>query len=81
MANLHLNLFTVCIVSYLTPCLVILCQTILKEGQLMKQTTSFQRWKRRYFKLRGRTLYYAQTAKVATQSKLACQTYQHVALC
>uniref|UniRef100_A0A8C5FPM6 Diacylglycerol kinase n=1 Tax=Gadus morhua TaxID=8049 RepID=A0A8C5FPM6_GADMO len=38
-------------------------RTILKEGQLMKQTTSFQRWKRRYFKLRGRTLYYAQTAK------------------
>lgn len=30
----------------------------------MKQTNSFQRWKRRYFKLRGRTLYYAQTAKV-----------------
>uniref|UniRef100_A0A8C1WDY5 Diacylglycerol kinase n=1 Tax=Cyprinus carpio TaxID=7962 RepID=A0A8C1WDY5_CYPCA len=29
---------------------------------LMKQT-NFQRWKRRYFKLRGRTLYYAQTAK------------------
>uniref|UniRef100_A0A8C1WG72 Diacylglycerol kinase n=1 Tax=Cyprinus carpio TaxID=7962 RepID=A0A8C1WG72_CYPCA len=28
----------------------------------MKQT-NFQRWKRRYFKLRGRTLYYAQTAK------------------
>ncbi|XP_046891058.1 diacylglycerol kinase delta-like isoform X2 [Hypomesus transpacificus] len=37
--------------------------TILKEGKLMKQTNSFQRWKRRYFKLRGRTLYYAQTAK------------------
>ncbi|KAA0702404.1 Diacylglycerol kinase delta [Triplophysa tibetana] len=37
-------------------------QTILKEGKLMKQT-NFQRWKRRYFKLRGRTLYYAQTAK------------------
>uniref|UniRef100_A0A8C1WFW2 Diacylglycerol kinase n=1 Tax=Cyprinus carpio TaxID=7962 RepID=A0A8C1WFW2_CYPCA len=36
--------------------------TILKEGKLMKQT-NFQRWKRRYFKLRGRTLYYAQTAK------------------
>lgn len=30
----------------------------------MKQTSSFQRWKRRYFKLRGRTLYYAKTAKV-----------------
>ncbi|XP_060744246.1 diacylglycerol kinase delta-like isoform X4 [Tachysurus vachellii] len=38
-------------------------QTVLKEGKLMKQTNSFQRWKRRYFKLRGRTLYYAQTAK------------------
>uniref|UniRef100_A0A672YBU4 Diacylglycerol kinase n=1 Tax=Sphaeramia orbicularis TaxID=375764 RepID=A0A672YBU4_9TELE len=38
-------------------------QTVLKEGNLMKQTNSFQRWKRRYFKLRGRTLYYAQTAK------------------
>ncbi|XP_052432225.1 diacylglycerol kinase delta [Carassius gibelio] len=37
-------------------------KTILKEGKLMKQT-NFQRWKRRYFKLRGRTLYYAQTAK------------------
>nr|XP_055053519.1 diacylglycerol kinase delta-like isoform X2 [Misgurnus anguillicaudatus] len=37
-------------------------QTILREGKLMKQT-NFQRWKRRYFKLRGRTLYYAQTSK------------------
>ncbi|KAI3353996.1 hypothetical protein L3Q82_018552 [Scortum barcoo] len=39
-------------------------KTVLKEGNLMKQTNSFQRWKRRYFKLRGRTLYYAQTSKV-----------------
>uniref|UniRef100_A0A8C9RXR0 Diacylglycerol kinase n=1 Tax=Scleropages formosus TaxID=113540 RepID=A0A8C9RXR0_SCLFO len=38
-------------------------KTILKEGKLMKQTNSFQRWKKRYFKLRGRTLYYAKTAK------------------
>ncbi|XP_077421451.1 diacylglycerol kinase delta isoform X2 [Vanacampus margaritifer] len=38
-------------------------KTVLKEGDLMKQTSSFQRWKRRYFKLRGRTLYYAQNAK------------------
>uniref|UniRef100_A0A8C2YEE5 Diacylglycerol kinase n=1 Tax=Coturnix japonica TaxID=93934 RepID=A0A8C2YEE5_COTJA len=38
-------------------------QTVIKEGMLMKQTSSFQRWKRRYFKLRGRTLYYAKTAK------------------
>ncbi|KFZ59620.1 Diacylglycerol kinase delta, partial [Podiceps cristatus] len=34
-----------------------------KEGLLRKQTSSFQRWKRRYFKLRGRTLYYAKDAK------------------
>ncbi|XP_029700061.1 LOW QUALITY PROTEIN: diacylglycerol kinase delta-like [Takifugu rubripes] len=38
-------------------------KTVLKEGNLLKQTNSFQRWKRRYFKLRGRTLYYAQTSK------------------
>ncbi|XP_043926516.1 diacylglycerol kinase delta [Protopterus annectens] len=38
-------------------------QSIIKEGMLMKQTNSFQHWKRRYFKLRGRTLYYAKTAK------------------
>ncbi|XP_024117206.1 diacylglycerol kinase delta, partial [Oryzias melastigma] len=38
-------------------------KTVLKEGTLQKQTSSFQRWKRRYFKLRGRTLYYAQTSK------------------
>ncbi|XP_013886514.1 diacylglycerol kinase delta [Austrofundulus limnaeus] len=38
-------------------------KTVLREGTLLKQTSSFQRWKRRYFKLRGRTLYYAQTGK------------------
>ncbi|XP_068440472.1 diacylglycerol kinase delta isoform X2 [Clinocottus analis] len=38
-------------------------KTVLKEGTLQKQTSSFQRWKTRYFKLRGRTLYYAQTSK------------------
>uniref|UniRef100_A0A672S0X3 Diacylglycerol kinase n=1 Tax=Sinocyclocheilus grahami TaxID=75366 RepID=A0A672S0X3_SINGR len=37
---------------------------IVKEGLLLKQTSSFQRWKRRYFKLRGRTLYYAKDSKV-----------------
>ncbi|XP_023710920.1 diacylglycerol kinase eta isoform X3 [Cryptotermes secundus] len=31
----------------------------IKEGFLMKQTWSFQRWRRRYFKLKGRKLYYA----------------------
>ncbi|ELK10028.1 Diacylglycerol kinase eta, partial [Pteropus alecto] len=38
-------------------------QTSIKEGQLLKQTSSFQRWKKRYFKLRGRTLYYAKDSK------------------
>ncbi|XP_033969411.1 diacylglycerol kinase delta-like, partial [Trematomus bernacchii] len=38
-------------------------KTVLKEGFLQKQSSSFQRGKRRYFKLRGRTLYYAQTPK------------------
>ncbi|KAJ8401788.1 hypothetical protein AAFF_G00377590 [Aldrovandia affinis] len=38
-------------------------QKSVKEGLLLKQTSSFQRWKRRYFKLRGRTLYYAKDSK------------------
>ncbi|XP_016531707.1 diacylglycerol kinase eta-like isoform X2 [Poecilia formosa] len=38
-------------------------QKSVKEGILLKQTSSFQRWKRRYFKLRGRTLYYAKDCK------------------
>nr|XP_004610937.1 unnamed protein product [Sorex araneus] len=42
---------------------VVCFQTVLKEGMLTKQNSSFQRSKRRYFKLRGRTLYYAKTAK------------------
>ncbi|KAJ8404597.1 hypothetical protein AAFF_G00334600 [Aldrovandia affinis] len=38
-------------------------KTSVKEGLLLKQTSSFQRWKKRYFKLRGRTLYYAKDSK------------------
>ncbi|XP_031814292.1 diacylglycerol kinase eta isoform X3 [Sarcophilus harrisii] len=38
-------------------------RTSIKEGLLLKQTSSFQRWKKRYFKLRGRTLYYAKDSK------------------
>ncbi|XP_035878579.1 diacylglycerol kinase delta isoform X2 [Phyllostomus discolor] len=38
-------------------------ETVIKEGMLTKQNSSFQRSKRRYFKLRGRTLYYAKTSK------------------
>ncbi|XP_077200187.1 diacylglycerol kinase eta isoform X2 [Paroedura picta] len=38
-------------------------KTSIKEGLLLKQTSSFQRWKKRYFKLRGRTLYYAKNSK------------------
>ncbi|KAG7304554.1 hypothetical protein JYU34_011503 [Plutella xylostella] len=37
---------------------------VVKEGYLMKQTRSFQRWQRRYFRLRGRTLYYAKKKEV-----------------
>lgn len=43
---------------------VLSLQKSVKEGILLKQTSSFQRWKRRYFKLRGRTLYYAKDCKV-----------------
>ncbi|XP_022246674.1 LOW QUALITY PROTEIN: diacylglycerol kinase eta-like [Limulus polyphemus] len=35
----------------------------IKEGFLAKQTSSFQRWKRRYFKLKPRKLYYAKDSK------------------
>uniref|UniRef100_A0A4W3H5G6 PH domain-containing protein n=1 Tax=Callorhinchus milii TaxID=7868 RepID=A0A4W3H5G6_CALMI len=38
-------------------------QKSINEGLLLKQTSSFQRWKRRYFKLRGRTLYWAKDSK------------------
>uniref|UniRef100_A0A8B9E4Q4 Diacylglycerol kinase n=1 Tax=Anser cygnoides TaxID=8845 RepID=A0A8B9E4Q4_ANSCY len=41
-------------------------KTSIKEGLLLKQTSSFQRWKKRYFKLRGRTLYYAKDSKIIT---------------
>ena len=45
-------------------------QKSVKEGILLKQTSSFQRWKRRYFKLRGRTLYYAKDCKVRKCAEL-----------
>uniref|UniRef100_A0A672K0M6 Diacylglycerol kinase n=1 Tax=Sinocyclocheilus grahami TaxID=75366 RepID=A0A672K0M6_SINGR len=49
---------------FLTSCSTSLfLQASVKEGLLLKQTSSFQRWKKRYFKLRGRTLYYAKDAK------------------
>lgn len=55
-------------------------QKSVKEGILLKQTSSFQRWKRRYFKLRGRTLYYAKDCKVQECVKLptAALNYQIV---
>uniref|UniRef100_A0A182QYC6 PH domain-containing protein n=1 Tax=Anopheles farauti TaxID=69004 RepID=A0A182QYC6_9DIPT len=37
--------------------------TAVKEGYLMKQTWSFQRWRRRYFRLKGHKLYYAKDSK------------------
>lgn len=47
-------------------------QKSVKEGILLKQTSSFQRWKRRYFKLRGRTLYYAKDCKVQKCALVPC---------
>ena len=44
---------------------VCLLQAATKEGFLMKQTWSFQRWRRRYFKLKGHKLYYAKDTKVS----------------
>ncbi|XP_074057962.1 diacylglycerol kinase kappa [Macrotis lagotis] len=43
--------------------LVSLPQKSVKEGLLLKQTSSFQRWKRRYVRIRGKTLYYAKDSK------------------
>lgn len=43
-------------------------QATTKEGYLLKQTWSFQRWRRRYFRLKGHRLYYAKDAKVRTIS-------------
>ncbi|XP_049822448.1 diacylglycerol kinase eta-like [Aethina tumida] len=39
------------------------CSASIKEGYLLKQTWRFQRWRRRYFKLKGRKLYYAKDTK------------------
>ncbi|CAF4896572.1 unnamed protein product [Pieris macdunnoughi] len=43
---------------------------VVREGYLMKQTRSFQRWQRRYFKLRGRTLYYAKDKEATEVEKV-----------
>ncbi|KAI9580740.1 hypothetical protein GQX74_013241 [Glossina fuscipes] len=37
----------------------------IKEGFLLKQTWSFQRWRRRYFRLKRNKLYYAKDPKIA----------------
>lgn len=42
-------------------------QVSIKEGYLMKQMSSFQRWKKRYFKLKGHKLYYAKDTTVGTE--------------
>lgn len=40
-------------------------QATTKEGYLLKQTWSFQRWKRRYFRLKGHKLFYAKFPEVS----------------
>ncbi|CAI9736844.1 diacylglycerol kinase delta-like isoform X2 [Octopus vulgaris] len=39
--------------------------TAIKEGYLMKHTSTFQGYRRKYFKLKGRKLYYAKDTKFA----------------
>ncbi|GBM29824.1 Diacylglycerol kinase delta [Araneus ventricosus] len=40
-------------------------EVCIKEGYLMKQIGSFQRWRRRYFKIKPRKLYFAKDSKSA----------------
>lgn len=60
----------VCFPPFLSSLVSVSLQKSVKEGILLKQTSSFQRWKRRYFKLRGRTLYYAKDCKVHEPRRL-----------
>uniref|UniRef100_A0A336M7R5 CSON013358 protein n=1 Tax=Culicoides sonorensis TaxID=179676 RepID=A0A336M7R5_CULSO len=50
--------------------------TTIKEGYLMKQTWSFQRWKRRYFKLKGNILYYAKDHKITSKLETLSLDYR-----
>lgn len=48
----------------------------IKEGFLLKQTGSFQRWKRRYFKLReGNKLYYAKSSEETLFTEIDLQDF------
>ncbi|KAJ7392786.1 hypothetical protein OS493_010445 [Desmophyllum pertusum] len=48
----------------------------IKEGFLLKQTGSFQRWKRRYFKLReGNKLYYAKSSEETLFTEIELQDF------
>lgn len=46
------------------------CGPVAMEGYLMKQTSSFQRWKRRFFRLRGDKLAYSKGPHVSVSSHL-----------
>lgn len=37
----------------------------IKEGYLLKQARTFQRWRRRFFRVRGQTLQYGKDSKVS----------------
>ncbi|XP_053969270.1 diacylglycerol kinase eta-like [Anastrepha ludens] len=47
----------------------------IKEGFLMKQTWSFQRWRRRYFRLKQNKLYYAKDLKVSKVFYAKCAIF------
>lgn len=42
-----------------------LFQASTKEGYLLKQAWSFQRWRRRYFRIKGHKLFYAKSPEVS----------------
>lgn len=63
--NFLFNVLSFCIIFSIFSLLSLTLQATTKEGYLLKQTWSFQRWKRRYFRLKGHKLFYAKFPEVS----------------
>ncbi|XP_023034005.1 diacylglycerol kinase eta-like [Drosophila willistoni] len=50
---------------------------IIKEGFLLKHTWSFQRWRRRYFRLKRNSLFYAKDEKMRMMMNLMESHHVH----
>lgn len=50
-------------------------QAATKEGFLMKQTWTFQRWRRRYFRLKGHKLFYAKSPNVSIRNLIISEPW------